>query len=416
MYKTASIFLKDTHKLFDKIDQYAFLCKNLKNSILYMYRQEFFTNGVTLNKYAVINTLTKGKQQDYIAIPRKVSQQIVFQVAREFQSFWGLLKARKNNDSIGRPQLPRYLDKTKGRANVIFTKQAVSKKGFSKGLLIVSPFDKELPIEIPLGNLSDVITYDDLQEVRFVKVQNGYDVKIIYKASECEALETSKERYVSIDLGVNNLMSLGNNFGASYELISGRALKSFNQYYNKKLAKLRSLLDTCKEFQKNSIKKKIERLHRKRKHKVQDFLHRASRYVINHAVSNGVETLVIGYNKGWKQEINIGTTNNQKFVSIPHSTLLNMISYKAQEFGIEVITTEESYTSKCSFLDSEELKKHIAYKGSRLKRGLFRSSEGRLLNADINGSLNILRKVIGDFQYDPVQVCSTPKTINVLKL
>ena len=157
----------------------------------------------------------------------------------------------------------------------------------------------------------------------------------------------------------------------------------------------------------------MEQLSCFRKNQIHDYLHKASRYLVNHAVFNNISKIVIGYNQNWKQEINIGKVNNQHFVSIPFAKLVSMIQYKAQLHGIEVILTEESYTSKCSFLDNESLKKQDSYLGKRVKRGLFRSADGKTINADVNGACNILRKVIGNFKFDPIVVCSTPKKINV---
>ena len=412
-YKSYSIFIKENNRLYKTIDEYAFLCKNLKNSVLYHYRQSFFNENKTPNKFDVVNKFKN--QIDYISIPRKVSQQIIFQVAQEFQSFWSLIKLWSKDKNKQRPNIPRYLHKSKGRANVIFTKQAISKVDLTKGVLTLSPFDKSKKISIPLGKLKDKIDLSSIQEVKLVKVPNGYECKIIY-LNEIKEPKENNNRYFSVDFGINNLMTVGNNINIKPFIIKGKALKSFNQYFNKQKAKLQSKLDVCKSEQlKVSIQRKLNRLSRKRKFKVNDFLHKASRLLINQAVSNNINTLVIGYNKGWKQEISIGKSNNQKFVNIPFYKLLDMIKYKALEKGINVVVTEESYTSKCSFLDSEPLCKQTSYKGSRVKRGLFKSSDNQLINADVNGALNILRKVIGDFKFDPVQVCSTPKTFNVLK-
>lgn len=420
MHLTHSIFIKSTNPLFKVVDDHAFLCKNLKNSALYAYRQTFFNDNKTINKFALINEFTQNKQADYVAIPRKVSQQIIYQVAQEFQSFWGLLKLWAKDKTNPKPNIPRYLHKEKGRANIIFTKQAISKKDLAKGILTLSPFDKSRPISLDLGKLSDVINYQTLQEVKIVKVANGYDVKIIYKNNKPKDKESGNtqikpKRVLSVDFGINNLMTVASNIDIQFLIVKGKVLKSFNQYFNKLKAKLQSKLDTAKECLKPSIQRKLERLYQKRKHKLNDYLHKASHCLINHAVSNNIDTMIIGYHQGWKQEIELGKVNNQKFVNIPFLTLLDMIKYKAELQGIQVIVTEESYTSKCSFLDNEPLQKHEYYQGKRIKRGLFKSATAKLINADVNGALNILRKVIGNFKFDPIQVCSTPKTVNVLK-
>lgn len=355
LYLTHNIFIKTTSPLFDVVDSYAFLCKNLKNSSLYVFRQTFFSENRTINKYELINFFTETKQVDYCAIPRKVAQQVIFQVAQEFKSFWGLMKlygqAKEQQRSksqehgsstvakMSKPNLPKYLHKEKGRANIIFTNQAVSKKDLANGILTLSSFDKSRPISLKLGKLSKVITAETLKEVRIVKAPNGYNVKIIYSnvgaatkqksqqqqrsdTDDTHVLSTDNSanigmggegvavnkilRALSIDFGVNNLMTVANNTDMRPIIFSGKPLKSFNQHFNKELAKLHEQLDKAKNsFVKTRIQKEINKLYQKREHKVNDFLHKASRQLINHAVhsSNGIDTIVVGYNAGWKQEI-----------------------------------------------------------------------------------------------------------------
>lgn len=192
--------------------------------------------------------------------------------------------------------------------------------------------------------------------------------------------------YLGIDIGLDNLASCVSNNGSCF-IINGRPLKSINQYYNKRLAFLKSKLKDNKQ-----ISKQIRSLTNKRNNKIKDYLHKASRILINHVVSNGINTIIIGHNKYWKQEINIGKRNNQNFVSIPFNMFISMISYKATLEGVNVKIVEESYTSKCSFLDNERICKHESYKGRRTKRGLFKTSFGKIINADINGAFNIIRK------------------------
>lgn len=189
--------------------------------------------------------------------------------------------------------------------------------------------------------------------------------------------------------------------------INGRPLKSINQYYNKEKARLQAHLKGNKK-----TSKRIYSITNKRNNKVKDYLHKSSRKIVNFLVSNNISTLIIGYNEEWKQNINLGRANNQAFVNIPFYTFIKQLEYKCKLEGISVILTEESYTSKCSFLDGESIEKHNNYLGKRIKRGLFRSAEGKLINADLNGSLNILRKVVGDFSY-PIEVCSTPLRVTL---
>ena len=242
-------------------------------------------------------------------------------------------------------------------------------------------------------------------EVRVLPRNNHHIVEIAYKVEE-KQLSPNNDRYVSVDLGLNNLATVSSNIEKPF-IINGRPLKSINQYWNKEKARLQSFL---RDNRKTS--KRIERMTNKRNNKVKDYLHKSSRKIVNFLVSKNISTLVIGYNEEWKQNISIGKVNNQSFTSIPFYTFINQLEYKCKLEGINVILTEESYTSKCSFLDNEPLEKQDSYLGKRIKRGLFKTAKGKLINADLNGSLNILRKVIGEFQY-PIEVCSTPVRITL---
>ena len=180
-----------------------------------------------------------------------------------------------------------------------------------------------------------------------------------------------------------------NNKGVKPLIVDGRKLKSYNRYYNKRLAFLQSELDKRGQ---NKYSKQTRTLTYKRNNKVNDYLHKASRYIVNQLVDNDICLLIVGKNKGWKQDTNIGTVNNQNFVQIPHSRFIEMLRYKCRLVGIDLVEQEESYTSKCSFLDNEKICKHDTYKGKRVKRGLFKTYNGTLINADVNGSYNILKK------------------------
>ena len=210
---------------------------------------------------------------------------------------------------------------------------------------------------------------------------------LIYN-KEINDTNLDKTRAIGIDLGLNNLMAITSNIGNISNLVNGRPLKSINQYYNKRKAHLTSLLE------KGGLKssKRLRRLEMKRFCKIKDYLHKTSRRVVELMELNNIGTCFIGHNKDWKQEINIGSRNNQNFVSIPYSLLINMLRYKIEEKGGVLVELNEAYTSKCSFLDNEEICKHESYKGKRIKRGLFLSENKKALNADINGSLNILKR------------------------
>ncbi len=237
-------------------------------------------------------------------------------------------------------------------------------------------------------------------------------VEIIYD-KEPEKHELNYKSVAGIDIGLDNLATVTSNLkGVNPVLVNGRPLKALNQYFNKKRAKLQSQLKG-----KAQSSKGIETLTHKRNCKITNYLHNASRYVVNFLLKHKISKLVIGKNEGWKQKINLGGRNNQNFVSIPHASFIKMLMYKCKLAGISVLVTEESYTSKCSFLDNEPIQKHEKYQGRRLKRGLFQTYEGKLINADVNGSLNIIKKVFPDAFAEGIQaVVVQPVRVTPYKL
>lgn len=377
--------IRKSNSLYKELDMLCILSKNLYNYALYTVRQYYFENKKYINWININNQFIKIKQSDYYALPCKVSQQTLKMVDQNMKSFFKAIKVKNN-----KPRLPKYLDKTKGRFLVTYTNQAISKTELTKGYISLSKTKIRIKTKV-----------QNVQQVRIVPQNNIIIVEILYKV-DCKVNKSNVKKYCGVDFGLNNLMSCG--FSEVRPMIvNGRPLKSINQHYNKKKAKLQSLLKNNKH-----TSNRISNLTIKRNNRINNYLHKASRIFINYLVSNDITDVVIGYNKEWKQGINIGRKNNQNFVNIPYYKLLNMITYKCELLGITVHITEESYTSKCSFLDNEDVCKHKEYKGKRIKRGLFQSSDGRLINADINGALNILKKVIGKYDYDPIKVCSMP--------
>lgn len=376
--------IKKSNSLYNELDMLCILSKNLYNFTLYTVRQFYFENKKYINWINVNNQFIKEKQLDYYALPCKVSQQTLKMVDQNMKSFFSALNVKKS-----KPRLPKYLDKVKGRFVVTYTNQAISKKELKKGYIALSKTNIRIKTKV-----------QNVQQVRIVPQNNVIVVEVLYKV-DCKINNSDVKKYCGVDFGLNNLMSCG---FANIKpiIINGKPLKSINWYYNKNKAKLQSLLKN------KHTSNKITNLTIKRNNRINNYLHKASRIFINYLVSNGITDVIIGYNKEWKQGINIGKVNNQNFVNIPYYKLLNMITYKCELLGITVHVTEESYTSKCSFLDNEDVCKHDEYMGKRIKRGLFQSSDGRLINADINGALNILKKVIGKYDYDPIKVCSMP--------
>jgi hypothetical protein len=218
---------------------------------------------------------------------------------------------------------------------------------------------------------------------------------------------------------LNNLAAITSNIKSVKPIVfNGRPLKSINQYYNKKKAKLQSILETRN---KKNTSKKLRKLELDRKNKMDYQLHKTSKEIVTHCKSNSLNTIVIGKNKEWKTEINIGKRNNQAFTNIPHSRFIQLIKYKCEKQGINVIEQEESYTSKASFIDHDFIpvfkknqKNEIKFSGNRIKRGLYKSLNGNLINADVNGSYNILRKAIPNAFADGIEgVGVHPKVITL---
>lgn len=386
--------IKKSNPLYKELDKMCFLSKNLYNQSLYRVRQYYFENKKYLTYANNVNSLTQEQQVDYISLPRKVSQWVCKQVDQNFKSFFASLKSKNINHRV---RIPQYLDKN-GRNILTFTNQAISQKELKQGYLKLSGCENKIKV-----------LHNNIQQVRVIPQSNRYMIEIIYSIPDVEY--KTNANYVGIDLGLNNLATVGGNTMSSL-IVNGKPLKSINQFYNKRLSKLKSRQDLCKNKKVN--KKKIQTLTNKRNNKIKDYLHKASRLLVNQLVSNDISTVVIGHNKEWKQDINIGKKNNQKFVQIPFNTFINMITYKAQMKGIKVIQREESYTSKCSFMDNEVICKHEKYKGNRIKRGLYKTQTGRLINADLNGALNILKKEIPNaFGGYGIEVCSTPIVLTI---
>ena len=380
---------------FDEIDDLCFKSKNLFNSALYTVRQHFFETGKYINYYSVDKIFKETNQPDYRALPIKVSQQTLKGLDKAFASFFKLHKKFKEGKYPNKPNIPHYKDKIDGRYVVTYTNQCFSKPMLRKG--IIQPHKTNLQI------VTKCIP-ETINQVKLVKVnKNTANIIVIYTIPDQKPKEDNK-RYASIDLGVNNFATVSSNVIKPF-IVNGRPIKSINQFFNKTLAVLQSKGNGLCQHKKDALS-------RWRMNHINDYLHKASRYITNQLVSNNINTLIIGYNKGWKQDANIGKVNNQKFVQIPFLKFVNMLEYKCQLVGITVIRQQESYTSKCSFLDNEPIKKHKEYAGKRIKRGLFKSRNGKLINADLNGSLNILKKAVGEFQY-PIEVCGTPCVITL---
>lgn len=362
----------------NRFEDICFKSGLLYNYVLYNVRQGIF-NEEYLKEYEFSTKLCKENQFDFRNLPTAISQQVVTQV---FSNTKGWIKAKKEfekNSSKFRskPKLPNY-KKGKKQNMVVFATNACRVKDgyiyFVKNIIH--------PIKTKIGD-------SKLCQVRIIPQATCYVVEVIYEKKE-QNLNLNKDNVLSIDLGLNNLCSCISNVGLIPFIVNGRIMKSFNQWYNKRKAKLMSFAGD------KGTSKRLRQLNNYRNFWIEDHIHKVSRFVINYCVDNNIGSLVVGLNKGWKQEINLGKKTNQKFVEIPFSRLIDKISYKCKLVGISFYLSEESYTSKVDHLAFEGLEKHDVYLGKRKQRGLFQSSVNKLINADINGAIGIGRKVFGD--------------------
>lgn len=391
-------------KHFNELDHLCFLAKNLYNVSLYYVRKHFFDTKEYLN-YSQLNKMSNELfADDYQALPRKVSQQIQKLVDFNFKSFFNHLKVRKPFEHIN---IPNYLDKVNGRQILTYTKQSISfnNRNVPQGYIKLSGVSFLIKTKVP-----------NIQFARIVPNRNYITIEIGYEKAEKPLVQNNN--YASIDIGVNNLATLTSNIFSPI-IINGKPLKSINQYYNKIISHLSSKNN-------NKWTNKMYSINRKRNNKINDYMHKSSTYIVNHLVSNSVGTLVIGHNKNWKQDTIMRKEDKQTFIQIPFNKFIQMLSYKCQLQGIQVILQEESYTSKCNFILQDYLPTYdvddnlFKPTGKRIKRGLYKSNCGKVINADVNGSLNILRKYLTkqvawneSLYSNCVEVCSTPAVFTV---
>ena len=398
-------------KHFKELDNLCFLSKNLYNATLYQVRQHYFETNKII-QYEDLNKLSNEIfPSDYQALPAKVSQQTQKLVFNNFKSFFKLLQKKKKGEYDGPISIPKYLHKTKGRQILTFTKQAISfnNRNVPQGY-------------VKLSNVSFLIKtkVKDIRFVRIVPCTNCITIEIGYEQEVPTITEKVSDRYASIDIGVNNLATVTSNVFNPF-IINGKPLKSVNQFYNKRIAHLASKQPT------DCWTKRMYSTLRKRNNRINDYMHKSSAHIVNQLVENRVDMLIIGHNEGWKQDTRkMHKDDRQSFVQIPFNKFIQMLEYKCQLKGIRVVEQEESYTSKCNFLlqdylptygVNEELFKPT---GKRIKRGLYKSNCGKVINADVNGSLNILRKYLTEQEAwnetifsDCVEVCSTPSVFTV---
>ena len=366
------------------LDEIAFLSKNLFNVATYTVRQRFFMDR-HWTRYNELWRLLKSHEA-YKKLQETCGshppQQVLKQVDRNFKSFFKAIKMWKKEPSIfqGIPRLPHYKRKN-GRNLVYFTSlQCRLKDGF---VLLTRKMER-------LGFPRIKTDLESVKGVRIVPFGDRYNIELIYDY-EPRDLYLNEDNVLGIDLGLNNIVTASDNVGNNPLIIKGGVVKSINQFYNKQLAKYKSLGKICNNTE---LTKRILKLHRKRNNKIRDFFHKTSRKVINYCISNDIGTIIVGYNEGWKQKVKIGKKNNQNFVSIPFLKLVRQIEYKSEMVGIKVVRITEEYTSQtCSSCG-------VVRKSNRKYRGLYACKDcGLVLNADVNASRNMIQKGVPESKW-----------------
>jgi putative transposase len=376
--------IKRADPRFAPIDAAAFKAKNLYNAANYLVRHAFIFEQRYIG-YAELFHLLK-HHDAYTALPRKVSNDILRQLDKNWRAFFAGCRAYREDPSkfVGRPKLPKYKHKTKGRFLLIYDIQAISRRALSRGRLRPSGLD----IEVQTAHCR-------VKQARIVPRIGFYVIEIVYEQHET-APSGNPALSAAVDIGVDNLAAItSNKQGFMPRLVNGRPIKSTNQFYNRRRAELQAALGH------EGTTARMERFTAKRTRRINHYLHTASKAIIALLVEEGIGTLVVGKNPGWKQEAQLGRVNNQHFAGLPHARFIAMLEYKAKLAGIRFVLQEESYTSRASFLDGDPIPTYdpkqegqYAFSGKRVKRGLYRAKDGRTLNADVNGSYNILRKAL----------------------
>lgn len=378
---------------FNQLDDLCVKSKNLYNRILFLTRQSLFNGNFCYPSVFEKQIRDDTEYPDYRnMLDMSSAQQVFRQVSSTWNSYFKSHSDwKKHPDKYkGEPKIPKYL---KGDSRYVFTITAGPNSNYSAQILDNGVI--KLPKKLKWMKLNSKCYlkegFQRINEIKVVSKKHQIEIFIIYSVEVID-FKPDNSRYLSIDLGLDNLAAcVTNDQNLQPFVINGKSLKSINQYFNKKQAKLKSEAKTRHSLYRTN---KLDRLSEKRNRKIEDYLHCASKYLIKYCLTNNINTIIVGKNNCWKDSINIGSKNNQNFVYIPHARFVDMIKYKGQINGITITCIEESYTSGTSFLDNENPVKEYYNKSRRIHRGLFRSNSGLLINADINGAHQIMKKVV----------------------
>ena len=367
--------IKKSNPMWKTVDDYCFQAKNIYNAANYIVRQEFINNKKWIRYYELDRIMRENS--DYYKLGSQASQLVLRSLDKNWKSFFNGIKlyskGNKNN-FLGKPNLPKYKNQN-GRSALMLTNNLFKIK------------NEEIYFSWkPLNKFSGIKTRVNKEtlQIRFIPVGACYYMEIIYKESVKEVRNC--KNIMGIDLGINNFATISNNIGLQSIIINGRIIKSMNQNYNRLKSKIQK---------ETGIKwcNKLQNINDKHQRKIDYFMHCSSRYIIDYCLQNDIDTIVIGKNDRWKQLSKMGKKNNQNFEYIPYEKFISKLKYKCENQGINFMQTEESYTSGTSYLDHELPIKENYDKTRRKKRGLFVSNDGIKINADLNGSYQIIKKV-----------------------
>ena len=369
------------------------ISKNLTNQAIYNVRQYYFQEKQYLryeSNYHEMKYL-----ENYKLLNADISQQTLKNVDQMFKSFFALIKlARQGKYNFKHIRLPNYLPKN-SYSNLIIGQIRIK----DDNILMIpysNTFKKKYKVNRINIKIPQVLENKEIKQIQIIPKFNArfFEIQYTYEIQE-ENIKLNTNNALAIDLGINNLCTCVTNTGKSF-IIDGKKLKSINQFFNKQNAKLRSIKD------KQNILRQTKQqflISRKRKNRIDDYINKTCRYVINYCLSNNISTLVVGYNQSFQCKANLGKRNNQIFTQLPFGKIREKLEYLCKRYNINYILQEESYTSKASFFDNDELPIYNAdnpqtyeFSGKRIKRGLYQTKNNYLFNADCNGALNILRK------------------------
>lgn len=402
MNKVERHVINRNHTMYQACDNLCFLAKNMYNLCNYTIRQEFFKTR-EVKKYGDLNKELKHTDA-FIELGSNAAQMVTKLLCKSWKSFLVAIKDYTVHPEkyLGKPKIPAYKKKNGRFICTLTNMQSHIKNGYLYfSFKRMKKYNNLIRTKITGHHIS----------TRIIPKGSCYIIEIVYEDEDQPINKLNKDRIASIDLGVNNFVTMINNIGECSIVINGKGIKSYNQYWNKKISKLKSIAKTINGA---DWTKQMQNLTNKRYFKMEYFMHCASRWIVEYCMEYNIGTLIIGKNNYWKQKLNMSKFVNQIFTQIPHEKFIQKLEYKCADVGINFIKTEESYTSGTSFLDNELPVKENYNKSRRIYRGLFKSNDGKYINADVNGAFQIMRKVFSNVKADEiVGAYSHPVIINL---